>query len=85
MDSRTGKTLWTSRGREGENAALALAGDLLLVTTTEGELVVMRASPKAFEIVKRYTIAESPVWAHPAPTAAGVLIKDAESLTYWSF
>ena len=85
VDSLTGKTLWTSRGREGENAALALAGDLLLVTTTEGELVVMRASPKAFEIVKRYTIAESAVWAHPAPTAAGVLIKDAESLTYWSF
>ena len=84
-DALTGKTIWTSRGREGENAALALAGDVLLITTTEGELVVMRANPKAFDIVKRYTVAESAIWAHPAPTASGVLIKDAESLTYWAF
>jgi outer membrane protein assembly factor BamB len=84
-DALTGKTIWTSRGREGENAALALAGDVLLITTTEGELVVMRANPKSFDIVKRYTVAESAIWAHPAPTASGVLIKDAESLTYWAF
>jgi outer membrane protein assembly factor BamB len=85
VDAQTGKTLWTTRGREGENAAMALAGDLLFVTTTEGELVIARASPKAFEVVKRYTIAESPVWAHPAPAGNGVLIKDAESLAYWTF
>ena len=85
VDATTGKTIWTSKGREGENAALTLAGDVFLITTTEGELVVMRANPKAFEIVKRYTVAESAIWAHPAPTASGVLIKDADALTYWSF
>ena len=85
VDAASGKTLWTSRGREGENAALTLAGDLLLTTTTEGELVVMRANPKAFEIVKRYTVAESAIWAHPGVTTTGVLVKDAESLTYWTF
>jgi hypothetical protein len=35
--------------------------------------------------VKRYTIAESPGWAHPAVTASGVVIKDAETLSYWVF
>lgn len=85
VDALTGKTIWTSKGREGENAALTLAGAVFLITTTEGELVVMRANPKAFEIVKRYTVAESAIWAHPALTAAGVLIKDADALTYWSF
>jgi outer membrane protein assembly factor BamB len=85
VDALTGKTIWTSRGREGENAALTLAGDVFLITTTEGELVVMRANPKAFEIVKRYTVAESAIWAHPALTASGVLIKDADALTNWSF
>ena len=85
VDAASGKTLWTSKGREGENAALTLAGDLLMMTTTEGELVVMRANPKAFEIVKRYTVAESAIWAHPAVTTTGLLVKDAESLTYWTF
>jgi outer membrane protein assembly factor BamB len=85
VDGRTGKTLWTTRGREGENAAMILAGNLLLATTTEGELIVARATPAAFEVIKRYTIAESPVWAHPAVVFNGVLIKDAESLAYWTF
>jgi hypothetical protein len=85
VDGRNGKTLWTTRGREGENAAMILAGNLLLATTTEGELIVARPTPAAFEVIKRYTIAESPVWAHPAVVSNGVLIKDAESLAYWTF
>jgi outer membrane protein assembly factor BamB len=85
VDARTGRTLWTTRGREAENAALVVAGDLLLATTTEGELVIARTNPKMFELVKRYTVAESPIWAHPAVTASGVVIKDQESLAYWVF
>jgi outer membrane protein assembly factor BamB len=85
VDVKTGKTMWTTRGREGENAALTLAGDLLVATTTEGELVIAPASPKGFEPIKRYTIAESPVWAHPAIAPNGVAIKDAETVAYWVF
>jgi outer membrane protein assembly factor BamB len=85
VDERTGKTLWTTRGREGENAALVMAGGFLLATTTEGELIVARPDPKTFDIVKRYTIADSPIWAHPVPAGRGVLIKDAGTLAYWTF
>ena len=85
VDAKTGKTMWTTRGREGENASLLTAGGLLLATTTEGELVVAKQNPREFELVKRYTVAESPVWAHPAPAGRGLVIKDAESLTFWTF
>ena len=85
VDARTGKTLWTTRGREAENAGLVAAGNLILATTTEAELIVFRADPAKFDLVKRYTIAESPVWAHPVPAGRGVLIKDAETLAYWLF
>jgi outer membrane protein assembly factor BamB len=84
-DARTGKTLWTTRGREGENAAVVLSGDVLIATTTEGELVVFRKDPAAFTLVRKYTIADSPVWAHPAPAGKGILIKDASTLAYWTF
>jgi outer membrane protein assembly factor BamB len=84
-DLATGKITWTTRGREGENAAVILIGDHLMAATTEGELVIAKADPKAFEPIRRYTVAESPVWAHPIPAGRGVLIKDAESLAYWTF
>ena len=84
-DVQSGKTLWTTRGREGDNAALVACGDLLMATTTEGELVVARAGRKAFDVIRRYTVADSPVWAHPVPAGSGVLIKDEESLAYYTF
>jgi outer membrane protein assembly factor BamB len=84
-DVRSGKTLWTTRGREGDNAALVTWGDLLIAATTEGELVVARAGRQAFDVIRRYTVADSPVWAHPVPAANGVLIKDTETLAYYTF
>ncbi|MET0214267.1 MAG: PQQ-binding-like beta-propeller repeat protein [Vicinamibacterales bacterium] len=85
VEAATGKTMWTTKGREGENAALVTAGELVMAMTTEGELVIFRANPKAFDPVKRYTLAESAVWAHPAPVSGGVVVKDVDTLAYWAF
>ena len=85
LDTATGKTMWTTKGREAENAAFLTAGPLVMAMTTEGELVIMRGNPKAFDAVKRYTLAESPVWAHPALVAGGIVVKDADTLAYWVF
>jgi outer membrane protein assembly factor BamB len=85
VDAKTGKTLWTTRGREGDNAAVIAAGGLLMTTTTEGELIVFRPNAQSFDVVKRYTVAESPIWAHPVPAGAVILIKDATSLSAWGF
>jgi outer membrane protein assembly factor BamB len=85
VDAKTGATVWTTRGREGENAALVAAGNVLLAATTEGELVVAQRNGAKIDIVKRYTVAESPIWAHPVPAGRGVLIKDMETLALWEF
>jgi outer membrane protein assembly factor BamB len=85
VDLETGATRWTTRGREGENAALIEAGGYLLATTTEGEFVVAKADPAAFTAARRYTVAESPIWAHPVPAGRGILIKDVETLAFWTF
>jgi outer membrane protein assembly factor BamB len=85
LDLRSGKTVWTSPGRQGENASLMVAGDVLLATTTDGELLALRRDPKAFNVVRRYTVADSPIWAHPAPAGSGILFKDASVLSYWAF
>jgi outer membrane protein assembly factor BamB len=85
LDPKTGRTLWTSPGRQGENAALLASGGLVLAVTTDSQLVVFRADPKAYTELRRYPIAESPVWAHPAPVNSGLLVKDRTTLSYWTF
>jgi len=47
-------------------------------------LIVAKAGGQGFEIVRKYQVADSPTWAHPVMIGNGILIKDAEKLTFWS-
>ncbi len=84
LDVATGKTLWTTKGREGENASLVAAGPILLLSTTNGELIVARPDPTKFEEIRRYTVTSSAMWAHPALAPRAVLVKDVDKLICWS-
>jgi outer membrane protein assembly factor BamB len=85
LDAATGKTVWVSDGRQGENASLVAAGSTLLVLTTEGELLAVDASAPQFRTLRRWTVAKTPTWAHLAVLPEGVLVKDAESLAFLKF
>jgi outer membrane protein assembly factor BamB len=85
IDVKTGKTLWTTKGREAENASIVRAGDYLLLSTTNSELIVARANPARYEEVKRYSIANSAMWAHPAYAGRTIIVKDVDKLTAWGF
>jgi outer membrane protein assembly factor BamB len=84
VDPKTGKTVWTSDGRQGENAMLIARGTEVFALTTDSELHVMRASAKGLEKVRSYTVADSPTWAHPAVLGKRVLVKDRDSLALWT-
>ncbi len=85
LDLATGKTVWLSEGRQGENAAVLAAGGTLYALTTDSELLVADPAAAAFALKKRYTVASSAVWAHPVVLADGVLVKDVESLALLRF
>ena len=85
VDASDGSDVWKSEGREGENAALVVVGDRVLILDDEAELAVIAASANEWSPLATYRVAETPTWAHPVPTAAGVLIKDFEHLTLWSW
>lgn len=84
LDAATGKTLWSTRGREGDNASFIRAGDSLLISTTNAELIVIRPSAERFDEVTRYTVADSTVWAHPAVAGRTIVVKDVERLIVWT-
>jgi outer membrane protein assembly factor BamB len=83
LDLQTGQTKWTTRGREAENASLVATGDTVLASTTNGELVVFRAGAAGLSEARRYELAQSPIWAHPALAGRRIFVKDAENLTAW--
>jgi outer membrane protein assembly factor BamB len=85
IDAASGKTLWLSKGREAENASIVRAGNFLLFSTTNSELIVAKPSATAFEEVKRYTIADSATWAHPALTGRTIAVKDVDKVIVWSY
>ena len=85
LDADTGKTLWQSPGRMGENSAiLNLSGKVFLLLTNDANLIVLPADAKEFAPLVQYSVAKSPTWAHPAVIGNRILIKDETSLISYS-
>jgi outer membrane protein assembly factor BamB len=80
IDAETGKTLWQSAGRMGENAAILNAGKVLLLLTNDANLIVLPPSAKEYRPVAQYTVASSPTWAHPVATGNRIVVKDETTL-----
>jgi outer membrane protein assembly factor BamB len=85
LDAATGKTLWLSPGRQGDNAALLVGGGALFLLDTDAELAVLPLGASSFAPVRTWTVAEGATWAHPVVTSGGVLVKDVDTLAYWRF
>jgi outer membrane protein assembly factor BamB len=84
LDANTGQTQWLSEPRIAENAAVVRAGDLWFALDTEANLSVLRANPKQFDLVKRYSVAESATWAQPVLSGQRLFIKDLSTVSLWT-
>jgi outer membrane protein assembly factor BamB len=85
IDAKTGGVLWLGPPREADNTAVVTSGrSLLFLLNDDGELIVARASRRAFDPIVRYTVAERATWAQPAISGNRVFIKDVTSLTLWT-
>jgi outer membrane protein assembly factor BamB len=80
IDADTGKTIWRSEGRLGENAAILNTGKFLLVLTNDATLSVVPTNADSYAPVAKYTVATSPTWAHPVATGTRILVKDETTL-----
>ena len=83
LDLRNGATQWTSEGREADNAAIVDASAVLLFLTDDAELIVAKKSGEGFEPLRKYSVADSPTWAHPLVLSKGIVVKDATTLALW--
>jgi outer membrane protein assembly factor BamB len=84
LDANTGQTLWLSEPRQAENAAIVRAGDIWFALENDAELNVIRANPKQFEVLKKYTVANGETWAQPVLSGQRVFIKDLSAVSLWT-
>jgi outer membrane protein assembly factor BamB len=84
IDAASGKTLWSSQPRQGAQAALVRAGNILFSLENDSELVVFRASRTGLEEIRRYKVADAETWTQPAISGNRIFVKDVSSLTLWT-
>lgn len=80
IDAASGKTLWQSPGRMGENAAIINAEKVLLFLTNDASLIIVPANATEYAPLVQYTVAKSPTWAHPVVAGNRILVKDETTL-----
>jgi outer membrane protein assembly factor BamB len=85
VDAESGKTLWTSPPRQGDNAVVLISGELLFLLKDDAELIIARASGNGFEPLHRYDVAGSSTYANPLMLATGIVIKDNTTLSLLSW
>src|SRR4029453_6019326 len=84
IDAKTGQVLWLGSPREADNTAVVKAGRVLFLLNDDAELIVARASRKAFDPITRYVVADSATWAQPVISGDRIFIKDVSALTLWT-
>lgn len=85
MDITTGQVAWKTQGREADNASIADIGSVLLVLKDSAELLVARPGASGFDVIERYTVADSATYGQPAIVGNRLYVKDNDGLTVWSF
>jgi outer membrane protein assembly factor BamB len=84
LNAATGKVVWLTEGRAGDNATLVQTKGLLFLLTDEAKLIVARKGPRSFEPLKTYAVADNLIMTYPVVSGRQILIKDSEGLALWS-
>lgn len=85
LDPENGEVLWEGPPRTAKNATFLSMPGHVAALVDHGLLQIIKANPRKFEITAEYRVAEDRTWAPPVFLSEGVLIKDHEHLTLWSF
>jgi outer membrane protein assembly factor BamB len=84
LSASDGKSLWTAPLGMKDFGTVVDAGPVLMAMGTQGELNVFEPSATEFKKVANYKVAKTETYAYPVPVGEGILVKDKDSLAYWS-
>jgi outer membrane protein assembly factor BamB len=78
IDAASGDVKWKG-GRYGSGQVLLASGHLV-ITTDEGDVVLVRATPAGHQEVARTPAVEGRTWNHPALADGILLVRNAEQM-----
>lgn len=75
----TGERTWTSTPY-GKYSSLVAQKDLILALDQRGELLLLKANPKKFELLDQRKVSDQETWAHLAVCGDGVFVRELNAL-----
>ena len=82
---KSGKLMWTSPSIGDDYWSLVANGDRLLALTDAGELYLIAANPKKFEVIDQMQVSEGKTWAHLAVDGNQVLIRELDGIVAFTW
>jgi outer membrane protein assembly factor BamB len=79
INAETGELKWKG-GRYGYGQVI-IAGDQLIVTTEDGDVAVVRATPERHDEVVRFSAIEGKTWNHPAIDNGILLVRNGAEMS----
>ena len=80
QDAKSGEVLWTDNAPRGECGAVLDAGSVMLLLSSDSNLVAFKPDRDEFKEVAKYKVADSPTWAMPIIAGKRIYVKDSDSL-----
>ena len=80
LEAETGKIKWITTPF-GKYWSMAVQGNSILALDERGELLLIRANPKKFELVDRRKVSSQPTWAHLAVCGSEILVRELKSMS----
>lgn len=80
LDAKTGALRWSTEGRDGDHASVLLTPLHVIYLTNGADLIVAKRATKAFEVERRYDVADAATWAMPVLLGSDLLVRDATGL-----
>jgi outer membrane protein assembly factor BamB len=85
LDIETGDVLWEGPGRTGDNVMFLSFPGQVLALIDNGRLLILDAQGDRFQKRASYRVADGDTWAPPVLVKHGILVKDLQTLTLWSY
>jgi outer membrane protein assembly factor BamB len=84
LDLETGETQWTSKPF-GKYWSLVVQRDRILALDERGDLLLVRADSKSFNLIDRLHISDAPTWAHLAVAGDMVFVRELNAQVAFRF
>ena len=83
MIAQTGEVVWTDTAQHGRFGAILDAGSVILALPSNSGLIAYRPIGTQYEELARYSVSDTPIYAHPVIAGNRVFVKDQETVALW--